>query len=353
MSAEASAAAAPRGVAVAIVVPMRNEEERIEELVASVAAQDYQGSIQLVVADGASTDRSVERARAAAARRGVDLVVVENAARRTASGLNRCIERSDAALLVRMDCRARFAEDYVTWCARTSEETGAENVGGPTLVEGRTTVERAVACAMTSAFGGIGWSRESGAERHEHDTVYCGAFLPSVFERIGGFDETLGSNEDDELNLRLRKAGGRVILDRRIRLWYTPRGRIREVFAQYYRYGLWKPPVMARHRSVLGLRSLVPAAFVATLATLGVASLLSSGARVALAALVAVYGASAVVFAAVIVRKRRESARLVPVVVASFAAFHLGYGTGLLVGVVAIAARRGPASATATARGGA
>jgi len=349
MSAEPSPAPTPAGRTVAIVVPMRNEEARVDGLVASVAAQDYRGSIQLIVADGASTDRSVERARAAAARQGVDLVVVENPAQRTASGLNRCIERADADLLVRMDCRARFAEDYVTWCVRTSEETGAENVGGPTLVEGRTTVERSVACAMSSPFGGIGWSRDSGVERHEHDTVYCGAFAPSVFDHIGGFDESLGSNEDDELNLRLRRAGGRVILDRRIRLWYTPRGRIREVFAQYYRYGLWKPPVMARHRDVLGLRSLVPAAFVATLAALGVASIFSSRALVALAALVAVYGTSAVVFTAVAVRKRREPARIGPAVVASFAAFHVGYGAGLVAGAVMVAARRGSAATTPAA----
>jgi glycosyltransferase involved in cell wall biosynthesis len=342
-----SAGTSPSGrgspTAIAIVVPMRNEEERIERLVASVAAQDYQGSLRLLIADGASTDRSVEQARSAAARLGVDLEVVENVAQRTASGLNRCLERANAELIVRMDCRARFAEDYVTWCVRTSEETGAENVGGPTLVEGRTAVERAVACGMTSPFGGIGWSRETGAERHEHDTVYCGAFLASVFERIGGFDETLGSNEDDELNLRLRKAGGRVILDRRIRLWYTPRGRLRDVFTQYYRYGLWKPAVMFKHRSVLGLRSLVPAAFVVTLTALGVASLFSARALVALGAVLAVYGAAAVAFAARALRRRGEPLRLLPVVVGSFVAFHLGYGAGLIAGAATVRSTEGRA----------
>jgi GT2 family glycosyltransferase len=323
---------------------MRNEEDRIEGLVASVAAQDYEGPIQLMIADGRSTDGSVERARSAAARHGVDLVVVDNAAQRTASGLNRCIERASAELLVRMDCRARFAEDYVTWCVRTSAETGAENVGGPTLVEGRTTVERAVACAMSSPFGGIGWSRDAGAERHEHDTVYCGAFLASVFERIGGFDETLGSNEDDELNLRLRKAGGRVVLDRRIRLWYTPRGRLRDVLSQYYRYGLWKPPVMVRHRSVLGVRSLVPAAFVATLVGLGIASVFSSLALAALGAVVVLYALAAIGFAARAVRRRGEPLQLLPVVVAAFAAFHLGYGAGLIAGTATVAGRSGARS---------
>lgn len=325
---------------VAVIVPMRNEEHRVERLVASVAAQDFAGPIQLVIADGASTDASVERARAAAAAHGVDLVLVENPRQRTASGLNSCIAHARAELLVRMDCRARFAPDYVSWCVRTSDETGAENVGGPTLVEGETLLERAVACAMTSPFGGIGWSRDVHAVRHEHDTVYCGAFLPAVFDRIGGFDESLGSNEDDELNLRLRQAGGRVVLDRRIRLWYTPRGRLRDVFRQYFRYGLWKPPVMVRHRSILGLRSLVPAPFILTLTALGVASLFSRVALVLLAAVVALYLVCAALAARQAIRRRRESHRLLPATIGAFAAFHVGYGVGILVGGAAVVAGR-------------
>ena len=328
-------------IAVAIIVPMRNEENLVEGLVASVAAQDYEGETQLIIADGASTDSSVSRARSAALAHGINLLLVDNPRQRTASGLNSCIERAEAELLVRMDCHARFAPDYVSWCVRTSVETGAENVGGPTLVAGETRVERAVACAMTSPFGGIGWYREGAAIRHEHDTVYCGAFIPSVFGSIGGFDESLGSNEDDELNLRLRKAGGRVVLDRRIRLWYTPRARLRDVFTQYYRYGLWKPPVMLGHRSMLGARSLVPAIFVLTLAALAVSSFFSPPAGVLLASVVALYTGSGTAFAVRAIRARQESLRLLPATVGAFAAFHLGYGLGLLAGVGFVAVGKG------------
>ena len=41
------------------------------------------------------------------------------------------------------------------------------------------------------------------------DTVTFGAFRPEAFQHAGLFDETLVRNQDDEFNLRLRRAGGR------------------------------------------------------------------------------------------------------------------------------------------------
>jgi len=143
---------------VSIVIPMRNEASRIEHVLEEIAAQDWPGAVEVLVGDGRSTDDSVTILHETAARLGLDATVVDNPGRLAASGLNACIERATGDLVVRMDCHARYARDYVSACVRGSEETQAENVGGPTLVEGESATERAVACAMESPFGGIGWS---------------------------------------------------------------------------------------------------------------------------------------------------------------------------------------------------
>ena len=75
-------------------------------------------------------------------------------------------------------------------------------------------------------------------------------------------------NQDDEFNLRLRLAGGRIVLDPTIRVFYTPRGSLRAVFRQYYEYGRWKPAVMRKHGRPTSARSLVPATFVGSLLVL-------------------------------------------------------------------------------------
>ena len=196
-------------------------------------------------------------------------------------------------------------------------------------------MERAVASAMDSAFGGIGWTRhEAAGGPVEVDTVTFGAFRPEAFRQAGLFDESLRRNQDDEFNLRLRRHGGRIVLDPSIRLFYTPRGSLGAVFRQYFEYGRWKVPVMRKHRRVLGIRSLAPAAFVLSLLALAATAAFWRPAAWALALEVAIYAASALGFGLASLRRRRESARLLPRVSAAFLAFHVGYGLGMVRGLV-------------------
>jgi len=318
---------------ISIIAPMLNEASHVDAFAADVAAQDFGGDVELLVADGGSEDGSVERLTAACERAGIELTVIDNPARWVSNGLNACLERARGDLIVRLDCHSRYPADYVRLCAEAAEQTGAWNVGGVVLAEGETRGERAVACAMDSPFGGIGWTRiaaEGG--RVEVDTVTYGAFRPEAFARVGGFDESLVRNQDDEFNLRLRRAGGTVLLDPAIQVRYRPRGSLGKVFRQYYEYGLWKVPVMLKHKQALGARSLVPIAFVSSLAVLAVLAIPSSTARRLLVGEAALYSAGAIVFAAVSIRKRDESWTLLPTTAATFGAFHFGYGLGMIRG---------------------
>jgi succinoglycan biosynthesis protein ExoA len=318
---------------VSIIAPMLDEADHVEAFVDDVAAQDFEGEIELLVADGGSKDKSVERLERASEQAKLDLTVIPNPARWVSNGLNACIERADGDLIVRLDCHSRYPPDYVRLCAKAADETGAWNVGGIVIPEGQTRMERAVACAMDSPFGGIGWTRHASVGgRVEVDTVTYGAFRPEAFAAAGNFDESLVRNQDDELNLRLTLAGGRIVLDASIQTRYRPRGSLTKVFRQYYEYGRWKVPVMLKHRRALSGRSLVPIAFVTSLALLGVLSIPSGLARRLLAGELLLYGVCALGFAAASIRKREEEWTLLPATAATFLAFHGGYGSGMLRG---------------------
>jgi succinoglycan biosynthesis protein ExoA len=322
---------------VSVVVPMRNEAHRVDGLVEDLVAQDFDGEIEVIVADGESSDGSAERLAVAAERAGLPIELLENPGRTVAPALNMCIERATGDLIVRLDCKSRYPPDYLRRCAAASEETGAENVGGLMIPVGETPVERAAACAMDTPFGGIGWTRlEVVSERVQTDTVYLGAFRPDVFERVGAFLD-LGQNHDDEFNARLRAAGGRVVLDPSIRAYYTGRRSLTAAFNQYFFYGLWKPQVMALHRQVLSARSLVPPAFVASLLALAPVARRSPRARRLLTAELSLYAACVLAFSAETVTRRGEPRRLLPVVAAVFPTFHVAYGSGVLAGLARMA----------------
>jgi succinoglycan biosynthesis protein ExoA len=317
---------------VSVIAPMWNEAEHVAGLVADLAAQDFEGEVELIVADGRSTDDSVARLREAAERHMLAVTILDNPQRWVSHALNACIEAAGGDLIVRIDCHSRYPTDYVRCCVAAAEETGAENVGGVFVPKGRTPTERAVAVAMESPFGGIHWTRHGSDERVEVDTVPYGAFRPDAFERAGNFDESLVRNQDDEFNLRLRLAGGRIVLDPSIRIFYTPRGSYRRVFRQYYEYGFWKPVVMRKHGRVVSVRSLVPGAFVGSLVVLGALAPWFTPAALLLAAEVGLYAGGALVFGAAAVRHSGERWSLLPRVLAALPTFHVAYGVGTIAG---------------------
>lgn len=331
MSNRASDQPPSRPSSVSIVVPMLNEADHVEHLVEDVASQDYDGAIELIVADGGSEDGSADLLRRFAAARSVPLTIVPNPARWVSPGLNACLERATGDVIVRMDCHAHYPVDYVTRCVALLERTQAWNVGGALVPVGRTATERAVACAMETPFGGIGWTRYGGGtEPVEVDTVTFGVFPRFVFERIGRFDERLVRNQDNDLNVRIRLAGGAILMDPAIRVEYVPRGTYRRLFRQYYEYGLWKGRVSAKHGRVLNVRSIVPLAFVASVAGLAGASAASPAARRLLAGEVVAYAAACGAFAVSGVSRRREPAGLVPGTALVFPVFHVAHGLGML-----------------------
>jgi succinoglycan biosynthesis protein ExoA len=301
---------------ISVVAPVRNEGANVDHFVSDLAAQDFRGELEVLVADGNSDDDCVERLRAAA----------------WSAGLNACIRHARGDLIVRLDCHSRYPADYLRRCAELSEQTGAWNVGGRLVPTGTTPMERAVACAMDSPFGGIGWTRAAADGPVTTDTVTFGAFRPEAFEHAGLFDETLVRNQDDEFNLRLRRAGGQIMLDPDITVMYRPRGSIARVWRQYYEYGFWKVPVMLKHRRVLTMRSVAPLAFVlVTLLLFAVAARFPFARRLLLLQW-SLYGAAGVAFAARSVSEHDESWDLMPRVLAAFPAFHLGHGSGQAVG---------------------
>jgi succinoglycan biosynthesis protein ExoA len=326
---------------ISVITPMLNEAEHVEPFCADIAAQDFSGEIEVLVADGGSTDGSVAKLEQAAERTRLDVTVLANPAGWVSHGLNLCIEHASGDLLVRLDCHSRYPADYLRLCARAAEETDALAVGGVVVPHGRTPIERAVACAMDSPFGGIGWTWVSDEEvRRESDTVTFGAFRPEAFRRAGVFDEALHRNQDDEMMLRIRRAGGRVILDPAIKVNYTPRGSYRGVFRQYFQYGLWKVPVMLKHRQVLSARSLAPLAFLGSVAVLVPAAALTPWAGVVLVTELGAYAAGALVFGTRSLRAHGEPLRLLPLTLAVYPTFHVAYGLGMLRGWSRAARRR-------------
>jgi succinoglycan biosynthesis protein ExoA len=245
--------------AVSILLPVLNERHYLRDCLDSLARQDYPNIVEILVLDGGSTDGSI----AIAAYDGDTRVrVVDNPRITAAAAMNVGIAVAKGQIVCRADAHTLYAPDYVLRCVMTLRDTGAENVGGPMRAVGTTNFGRAVAAATSSRWG-IGPGVFHYADRRiEADTVYLGCWWRTTLEELGGYDETTlqWAAEDQELNFRIRTAGGRVVVDPAIRSWYFPRETPRALARQYRNYGLAKASTLAKHGRLPTWRPLAPAA---------------------------------------------------------------------------------------------
>lgn len=330
---------------VSVIAPCRNERDHVAAFCDAVAAQVLPPDVALevLVADGQSDDGT----REILARRAADdprFVLVDNPRRIVSTGLNRCIERAQGEVIVRMDLHTRYEPDYIAECLAALERSGAANVGGPWRAEGDDSeMQEAIAAAFQSRW--VTGGARSRALDYEGpvDTVYLGCWPRATFERFGPFDETLVRNQDDEHNLRLVRGGARVWQSARIVSAYRPRGTLGQLFRQQLQYGYWKPFVMRKHGQAAALRQLVPGAFVAVWATLALLGLLLPAAHTGFVWLGNLYGLY--VLGASLAIARADGYDLLPRVPLVIATSHAGYGLGTLRGWFDVLRGRPPSPA--------
>jgi glycosyltransferase involved in cell wall biosynthesis len=316
---------------VSIVIPCRNEAAHIEAFVRSALAQRAgDARVEVIVADGMSNDGP----REILSRLGVEnsrLRVVENPQRIVSSGLNRAIAQSAGQVIIRMDAHTDYSPEYVAKCLEVLQETGADNVGGPWVAQGEGYIGRAIAAAFQSPFA-VGGAR--GHDPHYEgtiDTVYLGCWPRNVFTKIGMFDEELVRNQDDELNLRLVRSGGKIWQSPRIQSRYRTRSSLRDLFWQYFQYGYWKVRVIQKHRIPASIRHIIPAGLVSAFVILALAAPFGFLPAVGLAILTGVYVAGLLTAALATAIQTRFS--LLLILPAIFCCYHFSYGIGFLKGI--------------------
>ena len=245
---------------VSVVLPTLNERAFIRDCLDSLLAQDI-AIDEILVCDGGSTDGTREIAKVAAP----NVRLLDNPRVTAAAGMNIGIKAAAAEIICRADAHTVYAPDYVRRCVEALRRTGAANVGGRMVPVGTTRFGRAVA-AVTSSPLGVGPGRFHYANQvQDVDTVYLGCWRKDTLIALGGYDEhsLQWAAEDQELNFRLRRNGGRIVLDPSIRSWYFPRETPRALARQYANYGVAKASTLAKHGKLPTWRPLAPAGLVA------------------------------------------------------------------------------------------
>lgn len=251
---------------VSILIPCYNEEKTIYQLLDSIHQQTFpMEELEVIIADGLSTDQTrTEINRYKAEHPDLPVRVVDNPKRTIPSGLNTGIQAAEGKFIVRLDAHSKPALDYIEKCISLHRNEIAENVGGIWIIHpGKDDwIGRSIAAAASHPIGvGDAGYRHSNRAGYV-DTVPFGSYRKEYIVSLGLFDETLLTNEDYELNVRIRKAGGRIYLDPSIQCIYYARPTLSALAKQYWRYGYWKAKMICRYPETIRWRQALPPLYV-------------------------------------------------------------------------------------------
>jgi GT2 family glycosyltransferase len=161
----------------------------------------------------------------------------------------------------------------------------------------------------------------------DHLSFCCYRKEPVV--KVGSFDPAFWCGQDYELDIRLRKAGYKILYTPKTRVYHFKRESVRSLWRQMYRYGIARAKMIKKHHDTLKFFHLLGPAFIIGVILAVVLTVLGVFPLWVLPCLVVSYILLSLVSTLQITRK--------PSVVVSSVLFylliHVGYGAGFLRGV--------------------
>lgn len=235
---------------ISVVIPVKNEEEKIEECLNAIFNQTLH-PYEVIVVDGHSTDRTIEIAKKFPVRIFYDDHCAIGSARQIGidNAIGDCIAFTDA------DCIPQR-----TWLENLVRElnTGIIGVGGGTKNIGEGLWKETISFVLDTFLGSANsvQDRVFKEKRFVKSLSGCNCmYRREDLIKIGGFNIKLSINEDTELNKRLRRFGALLYVPNAIVLHNQNRS-LKGFVKRMYRFGygraknrLWDlqaiPPVVA------------------------------------------------------------------------------------------------------------
>ena len=253
-------------IIVSVVMPLYNEGRYIDNCIKSLILQDYPKEfMEWIFVDGMSQDKTVSIIETYKAEYPDLIKVLCNPHKTVPYAMNIGIQAACGKYIIRLDAHADYADNYISKCVYYLDTTDADNVGGVAETKARSKFGNTIAKMLSSPFGvGNSQFRIHGKSGYV-DTVPFGAFRREVFEKYGGYDERLTRNQDNEMNYRIRKNGGKIFMADDIHLTYYCRDTVKGICNMAFQNGKWNVITMRFVPGSMGVRHFVPLAFLLSL----------------------------------------------------------------------------------------
>lgn len=316
-----------------VCIICRNEVDSIGQALIDLAHQSFSEDYEVIVADGLSDDGTRELlAELSAADLPYDLRVVDNVATTIACGSNLMLSEARGEYVILLGSHCRLPSDYLESLVKVLRQPGYDIVGPVTryIPGDKSAVATEIALALNTKVGNGGTpGRQNLLEptRVVHTPMH--GYRREVWGAVGGYDESLLTNDDFDFDYRAHLQGFSVWSLPHPQYSLVARSSIRALVRQRFRYGYWKWHVVKRYPRSLRLRQLLPVTATAGIMVSLAASFWAPEALV----LPLAYSLFLSVYAARVAIRQGIGARWWRLA-AIYAAIHMSYGSGFLWAMV-------------------
>jgi succinoglycan biosynthesis protein ExoA len=322
---------------VSAIIAVRNEERHIESVLKSLRQQDAPDfDLEFIVVDGDSNDGTrglTERIAAADCR--VKLVI--NKDRNTPKAFNLGLHSARGEYVCILGAHTIYARDYIAICLQELKGSGAVGCSGCAWVcaSGEGLQARLVAWALAHPFGTSTRSMRTRGAGFA-DSIPYPVFLKKALIEVGGYDNQLHRNQDNDICQKLRAQGRTLYMTDKTSCEYFVSPTLMSLSRYAFKTGFWNFISLKINPASMALRHFVPAAFVAMVILSLMAFTLSFGAtgdikavlRSSILLVTLIYSLASLAAAGQIAfRQRSIHALLLPV---GFLVLHFSYGIGTL-----------------------
>jgi len=322
---------------ISVIIPCRNEEKHIESCIKSIFNTDYpKNKLEILVIDGLSTDKTPEILKNLQKSHKF-IKILKNKNKTTPFALNIGLKKSRFNIISRIDAHCTVNKKYFSEGIKCLLSNKADSVGGILIAEPEknSLIHKSISYSLNNKFGtGNATYRFKIKKEKEVDTVFGFFCKKSFLKKIGPFNNRLKRGQDMEYNIRIKKQGGKIILNPNMVSIYKARTFPIKFLKHNFLNGKWAilPFKFSEHIPVK-TRHLVPLVFVSVLTLLIILSLINKTFLLFLLSILLIHLILGLAFSTPIAKKEKSLFYLISMPI-TFLLLHISYGLGSLYGLL-------------------
>ena len=204
---------------ISIIIPARNEEKNLPELLESLKNQTYKKKFEIIVVDGKSKDRTREIAKSYGCR----VIVQKKLGISNARNLG--WKKAKGNVLIFLEADHKVNKDFVKNVEKAFKDRKVKCARPIVIPLKRNWIQKALAVQIELA------------TRRQRAWEFPTIFRKEVLKKTGGWDESIDFAEDREFPQRLKRLGFKTVLLKNCIVYAKPVDSLGKLFKQGRWYG--------------------------------------------------------------------------------------------------------------------